>query len=158
MDFVVSKVAMAICALMVTAVLAGLFAEGNLLGGSRGFERILDEFCELTERAAVSGSESEILWEVPFLPSGEAATFSIYKGTVLVETNEGAAAERPSCGLHIWRPDGRALNESAVVALDEGAGSLEFDSGQTVEIVTRSIVYENEPRAFVFVYLITSAS
>ncbi len=152
MDFIVSKVATAVCALLVIAVLAGLFTEGGLLGVECGFEHLLDEFCELADRAAVG--ETSMVWEVPFLQNGEGVTFSIHKGTVLVESNEGAAARQPSCGVHHWRSDGRCLNESMVAALDEGAGSLIFESGQNVEIVSQMLTYENEIRTFVFVHLL----
>jgi hypothetical protein len=152
MDFIVSKVAMAVCALLVITVLAGLFTEGALLGGDNGFEHILDEFCELAERTAMG--EAFIAWDVPFLPSGESVTISIHKGTVLVESNEGAAARKPACGLHLWRSDGRCLNESMVTALDDGAGSLIFESGQTAEIVSQILTFENEARTFVFVHML----
>lgn len=153
MDFVVSKVAMAICALLVIAVVSGFFSSGFLRGGTHAFHHILEEFCDLTERAAESGCESEMIWNVPFLPSGDGVTLSINKGTVLLESNEGSAAERPWCGVHLWHSDGRALNESTVTALDDGTGSLVFESGQSVEIVSKSIIFEDEPRIFVFAYL-----
>ena len=152
MDFIVSKVAMAVCALLVIAVLAGLFTEGALLGGDKGFEHILEEFCELADRASMG--EAHMEWEVPFLPSGECVTISVHKGTVLVESSAGAAARQPASGLHLWSSDGRCLNESMVAALDDGAGSLIFESGQTVEIVAQTLTYENEARTFVFVHLL----
>ena len=152
MDFIVSKVAMAVCALLVVAVLAGLFTESALIGGDSGSEHILDEFCELADRAAMG--EASIVWEVPFLPSGEGVTISVHKGTVLVESSEGVAARLPAFGLHLWRSDGRCLNESMVTALDDGAGSLIFESGQMVEIVSQIHTIENEARALVFVYML----
>ena len=152
MDFVVSKVAMAICALLVVTILAGVFSEDAFVGRPRGFEHILSEFCDLTERTCARGSVGSIVWNTPFLPSGESVTVSIHKGTVLVESTEGSAARKPSQGLHLWRPDGRPLNLSMVEALDEGAGCLTFESGQDMNIVAESVTFENERRIFVFVY------
>jgi hypothetical protein len=152
MDFVVSKVAMAICALLVVAVLAGVFSEGALVGRTRGFEHILNEFCDLIERACAKGSEGSIAWSTPFLQSGESVTISIHKGTVLLESAEGSDARRPSHGLHLWHSDGRPLNLSMVEALDECAGCLTFESGQDMNIVAESVTFENERHIFVFVY------
>jgi len=154
MDFIVSKVAMAMCALIVTAALAGVFTDGALLGKVSGPEQILQEFCELADRAALSGSEAEVVWQAPFMLDGGSVTISIDKGTVLVESRESSAAGRPSQGLHLWRADSRCLNESVVRALDEGAGCFTFESGQSVEIVTKLVTFEGEPRHFVFVYLV----
>jgi len=106
----------------------------------------------LADRAAMG--ETYMRWETPFLPSGEGVTISIHKGTALVESSAGAAARQPASGLHLWRSDGRYLNESMVAALDDGAGSLIFESGQTVEIVAQTLTYENDARTFVFVYLL----
>lgn len=152
MDFVVSKVAMAICSLLVITVLVGLFTDGAFLGGNSDSGHVLDEFCDLTDRAFLGGSS--IVWQTPFLPSGESVTISIHNGIVLVESSEGAAARQPSCGLHLWRSDGRCMNASTVTSMDDGAGSLIFESGQTVEIAARILTYESEPRVFVFVYLV----
>ena len=154
MDFVVSKVAMAICALMVVAVLAGVFSGGALVGRAHGFEHILTEFCELTERAGTTGPKSSIVWIAPYLPDGDGVTISIHRGIVLIESNDGSAADRPSRGIHVWHPDGRELNRSTVEALDRSAGTLSFESGQSVEIVAKSVTYENEQRLFVFAYLV----
>lgn len=154
MDFVISKVAMAICALLVVAILAGVFSEDALVGRSRGFEHILSEFCDLIERTSARGSEGEIVWTTPFLPSGEPVTISLHKGTVLVESTEGSDARTPSQGLHLWRSDGRPLNLSMVEALDESAGCLTFESGQYVKIIAESVTFEDELRIFVFVHLL----
>ncbi len=153
MDFIVSKVAMAICALLVVAVLAGVFSQGALLGTGSSLERILDEFCDLTERVALGEGVSSLVWETPTLPEGEDVTFSIHRGIVLVESNQGSAAGSPAYGVHIWRPDGRTLNESTVEALDECSGSLIFQSGQKIRIAAEALIYEQEPRTFVFAYL-----
>jgi hypothetical protein len=152
MDFIISKVAMIICALLVVATVSGLFTDGALTGEDDAFERILDEFCDLTGEAVMG--EGSIVWQVPFLPDGDGVTISIHRGTVLVESADGASARQAPSGLHLWQSDGRCVNESMVASLDEGAGSLVFESGQTVEIVTRVLTYENELRAFVFVYVL----
>ncbi len=152
MDFVVSKVAMAICALLVVTVVAGVFSEGALIGRTRGFEQVLAKFVNLAEQAVGTGSESSVLWCAPYLPDGEGVTISIYRGIVLVESTEGSAADYPIRGIHVWHPDGQPLNRSMVDALDRCSGSLTFESGQSVVIVTKFVTYEDERRLLVFVY------
>jgi len=151
MDFVISKVVMAICALLVIATLTGLFTEESLLGNDRGISHVLDEFCEIAARANMC--ESDVLWQTPFLLDGGVVTMSIQKESVLAESSGEAAARQLSSRVHLWRSDGRPLNESAILALDSDAGSLVFESGTTVEIVSRMLTYEDGPRIFVFVYL-----
>jgi hypothetical protein len=151
MDFVASKVAMAICSLIVVTILAGLFSDGALMTGRRDFEHVLDELCAIIDRAAAG--ETRILWEVQPTANGEGVTISICKGTVLAESSDGTAARRPLCGIHLWTSDGRPMNESMVEALDESAGSLVIESGQTVEIVSHELLCDDERRVFVFVSL-----
>ena len=152
MDFVVSKVAMAICALLVVTVMTGLFAESAILGGGSGFEHVLDEFCELVDRAAAW--ESSVVWQAPFLPDGGEVAISIEMGVVLLESEDGTVARKPAGGLHLWHTDDRPLNSSMVRALDEGTGSLIFQSGQKVEILSKVLTCNQERRTFVFAYLL----
>ena len=70
MDFVVSKLAMAVCALLVVSALGGVFESGFLFSEVDELESILRDLCATMEGAVLSGCESTTKWEVPFLADG----------------------------------------------------------------------------------------
>jgi hypothetical protein len=150
MDFIVSKVAMSICALMVVAVLAGVFDRDAFVDGDEGLSGILERFCGLVDRAADSRSEFISGWKVPLLPSGDSIAISIQAGVVKAVSDGGIARAQQSCGLHTWVWDGAGLNLSSIVDMDESAPQLDFKSGETILIRTTQVTLENEPRFLVF--------
>lgn len=150
MDFVVSKVAMSICALMVVAALSGAFDRDAFVGEDEGLSRILESLCDLVNRAATSRSEFAVGWIVPLLPSGDSMAISIQAGLVKAEGIGSTERAQPSCGLHTWVWDGGEMNLTAMVDMDETSPQLDFRSGETIIIRTVQVTLENEPRFLVF--------
>jgi hypothetical protein len=151
MDFIVSKVAMAICALMVVAVLAGVVNRDAFVDHDQELATILAIFGSLVERAATSCSEIAADWTVPLLSDGESVSVSIQGGIVAAEAGGRTARAQPACGIHTWDWDGSGLNLTSIEGLDESSPRLQFTSGEAILIETIQVTLENECTYLVFV-------
>jgi len=149
-DFVVSKVAMSVCALMVVAVLAGVFDGDAFIDRDHGLSGVLDRLSDLVDRAATSSSEFTTGWRVPLSSDGSPIVISIRAGSVSAECSGRTAVAQPACGLHTWTWDGRGLNSSSINEMDRLSPQLMFESGMTILIRTIMVTFENEPRYLVF--------
>jgi hypothetical protein len=149
-DFVVSKVAMSICALMVVAVLAGVFDRDAFVDRDHELSGVLDRLSGLVDRAATSSSEFTTGWIVPLSFDGSSIVVSIRAGAVSAESGGRTAMTQPACGLHTWTWDGRGLNSSSICEMDKSSPQLRFESGMTILIRTILVTLENEPRYLVF--------
>ena len=150
MDFVVSKVAMSICALMVVAVLAGVFDRDAFVDRDHELSGVLNRLSGLVDRAATSSSEFTTGWRVPLLSDGCAIVISIRAGAISAESGGRTTMTQPACGLHTWNWDGRGLNSSSICEMDRSSPQLRFESGMTILIRTILVTLENEPRYLVF--------
>jgi len=151
MDFIVSKVAMSVCALMVVAMLAGVVDRDAFVDHDQELATILVRFGGLVERAATSCSEVAADWTVPLLSGGESVSVSIQAGIVAIEAEGKAARAQPACGIHTWDWDGSMLNLSSIEELDESSPRLQFTSGEAILIDTVQVMLENECAYLVFI-------
>jgi len=149
-DFVVSKVAMSICALMVVAVLAGVFDRDAFVDRDDELSGVLDGLFSIVDRAATSNSEFTAGWRVPLSSDGSPIVISIRAISVSAESGGRTAMAQPACGIHTWSWDGRGLNSSSISVMDESSPQLMFESGMTILIRTILVTLENEPRYLVF--------
>ena len=150
MDFVVSKVAMSICALIVVGVL------GGLIHGTRSSEvdyeltAVLDELGELVESAGRASASGQIHWVVPALSNGEDVEIQV-SSILLRGTSDGHSEVRGlSCTVHTWLWDGTMLNSTIVTELDRSAEPIEADSGEKIAIRVECVPVDNESLLMVF--------
>jgi len=149
-DFVVSKVAMSICALMVVGALAGVFDRDAFVQRDHELSGVLNRLSSVVDRAAVSSSEFTTGWRVPLSSDGSLIVISIRAGSVSAESGGRTAMAQPACGLHTWSWDGRGLNSSSICEMDASSPQLGFESGMTILIKTIMVTLDNEPRYLVF--------
>ncbi len=150
MDFVVSKVAMSICALMVVSVLAGVFDRDAFVDRDHELYEILDRLSCFVNKVATSWSEFTTGWRIPLSSDGGPIVISMRAGSVSAESGGRIAMVQPACGLHTWTWDGQGLNSSAVCEMDRSSPQLRFESGMTILIRTILVTLENEPMYLVF--------
>ena len=150
MDFVVSKVAMSICALMVVGALAGVFDRDAFVQRDHELSGVLDRLSSVVDRAAISSSEFTTGWRVPLSSDGSPIMISIRAGSVSAESGGRTAVAQPACDLHTWSWDGRGLNSSAICEMDASSPQLRFESGMTILIRAIMVTLDNEPRYLVF--------
>lgn len=151
MDFVISKVAMSICALVVAGALSGCMDPRNFVDPSAELDDLVREFCGLVDRMVMSGSACSLTWEVPSLANGGGATLLIDQGMVSAEGCGETSVGRPVSCLHTWKNTGASLNASALELLDSLADGLGARSGERVFLTTELVLLDNEPRYLAFV-------
>jgi len=151
MDFVISKVAMSICALLVAGIMATALDFHRLADEPGELRDVLREFSGLVETALQSGSRGSIEWSVPPMSTGDRVTITVEDGVIRGESGGSKAVLHPSCELHTWKWNGSALNRTAVEALD-ASSKFVADSGQTIGIYTVSVQIGGDSALFVFVH------
>ncbi len=158
MDFIVSKVAMSICALLVVSILGGMLRSDIFVDERDELKSILTDLSRTIERAAWSGCEAKTAWTVPCLTDHEIIEVSIHSSTVSAESGGRTVVISPACEIHTWSWNGSALNASLVQYLDNFSPAVHSVSGQAIEVRTQSVSFENGYRMFAFVGSIPSAS
>lgn len=149
MDFVVSKVVMSICALMVVGALSGCLAPFADTGAE--LEDIVGTFCGLVDRAVMSGSAASLAWEVPFLADDQRMTFTVHRGVVTAECCSERATGQPLTGVHTWRNTGASMNISGLSLLDAASDPLTAGSGAALLLVTDLVLLDGLPTYLAFV-------
>ncbi len=150
MDFILSKVAMSVCALMVVAIIGGIFGEGALLNPKGELENIVDGFCSVANQIAVSGAEGRISWQIPFMSDGEALKVRLDGVLVRAESEDERAVHQPIVKVRTWTYDGYPMNASKLAELDLICPALEAQSGHAIELESRLVTLDNQKRLFVF--------
>ncbi len=151
MDFFLSKVAISICALLIVAVLGTAMNQDRFIDGGEEIKSILEEFCQVAERAYVAGIEGMVISVVPELPNGDSITvFVEHRGISSHETGKTLAAS-PHCAIHTWRWDGMGLNQSTIETLDESSEGFAVSSGHGMIVETAYVLIENDVELMVFV-------
>jgi len=151
MDFIISKVAMSACALLVVGVLGGCMDPSRFADPGHELDAVVREFCSLVDRATLSRSLSSLTWEVPYLSDGQVLRVVIDRGTVVAEGGEGRSAGQPVTGIHTWRSTGASMNTTGLMLLDTLAEKFAALSGEAVLLVTELVLIDNEPTYLAFV-------
>jgi len=150
MDFVLSKVAMSVCALLVVAMIGGMFEEGALLNPKGELENIVDGLRSIVDQIALSGAEGAVSWRIPFTSGGE--VIMVWLDGTLVQAEYGFYREvvQPAIKVRTWIYDGCPMNASRLAELDDECPVLEASSGHSIDLVSRLVTLDNQNRLFVF--------
>jgi len=151
MDFVISKVAMSVCALLVVSVLGGAFGGDVLFKKIDELDSILNDLSTTLERAVWSGCEGDTIWRVPFLSDGKSVNISVRDSVLSARAGQESAVLKPACDAHTWVWEGTALNQSSLRVLDASSPSVVTCSGLALEIRTRAVTLEDQNRILAFV-------
>ena len=150
MDFIVSKVAMSICALLVVAVLGGMIHGSRSSENAYELKGVLEDLCGLVENAGRASASADIRWAVPELHNGEDLTIQISSNLVRAVIDGHSEVRRLSCTVHTWVWDGATLNSTIVSRLDRFAETMEVVSGEKVGIRVENVLLDNESILMVF--------
>lgn len=151
MDFIVSRIAMSVCALLVIGILAGV-VDGPLFDGpSAEIEDAVKGFCRVAEEVAGSRAEVELDWTVPSLLSGDVIRMTISCDLVSVTCAGSRAVAAPACEMRMWTWDGSALNESLLSALDGSSEPIEAVSGDVIVLRSMKVECDGLARPMLFV-------
>lgn len=151
MDFVVSKVALSVLALMTAGTLYGLY-DGDMLTDAEGdLDRILQRFADETVWPSTDGAESRILWEVPGLPDGGVVWLVVGGPTAEAHSGSSVAALLLPTAVHTWSPTGVPLNATTLESLDDRSARLRACTGQHVTVESVIVMMDNSEELMLFV-------
>ena len=151
MDFLVSKVAMAVSALLVAALLAGALDDSRFVDQDDEITRVLSELCRLIEGAYHANTEIDLTWSVPMMPTGAELHVSVDGGLIFGESGGFSAVVQPMCEFHTWKPTTDCLNRSNVDEKDRSAPAVFISSGQALRITAAEILVDSAENLMVFV-------
>ncbi len=150
MDFVISKVAMSVCGLLVVGVLSGCMDPARFADPGHELDRIIRGFCDLVDRAVLSRSDSSLAWSVPCRADGQSVEVVISGGIVAAEAGGERSFGQPAMGIHTWHNTGAAMNMTGLRLLDASAEDLITFSGESLIISTELVLLENQPTYLAF--------
>ena len=101
-DFVVSKVAVVICALLVLTILRGVTGTDMKAPLKEALEEIVGGLCSLADGIMSAGGECETIWTVPPLPSGESIMITLEHGTLRGECEDHEVIRAPTALIRTW--------------------------------------------------------
>jgi len=151
MDFIVSRVCMAVSALVVLGILAGLFVPGPASEPVEDLEAILEDLSRTVGLLAAHEAQGELLWAVPSLPSGESIRLEVLGCSAIAQSSHRTACAQLQVPLRTWLWSGQALNESELAHLDEAAEPLSAPSGTTLRMTMSTVQVAGVERVAVFV-------
>jgi len=151
MDFVISKVAMSIFALLVASVVGGLLNADMFVRDDSELSSILETLCDHVQRLERCGPGSKTTWTVPFLAAGTSVEVSVERNVARCVSGNGIEMSYIGSCLHLWVWDGTELNESQLDSLDESSGVVRAVSGQTLKLYCQRVLFENDLRNLLFV-------
>ncbi len=151
MDFVISRVAMAICALIVVMIFSGLLDVTTSPELEHELTSALEALDGLIDRAGSSRAEESIEWPVP-QASGD-GELAIELSCDLIRGAIGGCSKvmRPSCTIHTWGWLGAQMNRTSLEDRDRTSPPILASSGQTISIRSELMLIDNTPTFLVFV-------
>lgn len=142
-DFVVSKVVMSICALLVAGGLAGVVETSLEADPGGDLKDILDDLQGTLSRLASHGGDFDLTWTVPALPSGSVVHMSFGDGPVVARADGVTRAADTWPEIHTWAWDGRPLNVTGVEELDSSSPRLEAWTGDALAITAYEVLLDD---------------
>lgn len=134
MDFIVSKVAMSVAALVTVGVAGGVFDLCLAPDEVAELEGVLQDLAARLMLVASTGPGSTSTWTVPQLSTGDAVTMHVSSEMFSASSSGERAFREPPVEIHTWQWEGMDLNMSIVETLDEEAMPLCVESGSSVLI------------------------
>lgn len=131
-DFVMSKVALSLCALVVAVSMSSSVEKGLSPDPGADLERILAEIQDTVSMMTAHGGASSIEWRVPALPSGASVSVSFMEGGVLASAH--GLARVAHSDLHVWTWDGMPLNSTRLEELGVASAPMEKRTGDLVAL------------------------
>jgi hypothetical protein len=153
MDFVVSKVAMSVCALLVAGCLSEIVGTSTGPDPDADLASLLEDLQgDVSSMAALRG-ECCAAWPVPRLPTGAPVDLSVAGGSACAASGGEARWAEMWPYPHTWDWDGAPVNWTTVANRDDSAAGVRAVSGDTLWIRFESVQVDDADALLLFVSL-----
>ncbi|UCE80940.1 MAG: hypothetical protein JSV94_00405 [Methanobacteriota archaeon] len=153
MDFVISKAALSICALLVASVLGQTLSEPPTSSELRGLEAVADHIDDLLSVLAGVDCEITHAYDVPSLSTGSTITLIFRTGGVEISSEDAQVTISSRMRIHLWEWNGTELNRSIIDGLDTNHDSLVVVTGDQLRIFATHIPVQSVSMYMTFVRL-----
>jgi len=150
-DFIVSKVALSVCALLTVAVLSNVFDRDRFVPTAAEVRRIVNDLRETIDSVYGGGTEKSVSWLVPRLPDGKDISICIIGGFIRGDAEGHSFIARPIAPVHTWAWDEKRLNESLIRDLDNSSDDIHAVSGEVFVISSMAARVDNDQTLLVFI-------
>ncbi|MEW5748468.1 MAG: hypothetical protein AB1793_06770 [Candidatus Thermoplasmatota archaeon] len=149
-DFVVSKVAMSVCALLVAGCLSEIVSTSTGPDPGGDLAGILADLQGDVSSLAELRGECSLEWPVPSLPSGGPVELSVGGGAACARSGTESRSAEVHPPPHTWGWDGLPLNSTELAERDLASPVLTARSGDTLSLrmVTVTLDGSEEPVLF----------
>ena len=153
MDFVISKVCLSICALLLLVTIGGTFDEPLSSAELREIMIVADRFDDLILTLVERGCEAKHVYRMPSLASGSAITMTLRTSGLEIQSENARHDVALSYPLHLWEWNLTELNQSDVEWMDSSAWPLAATSGELLRIEVMKIPIQGVATMMVFLTL-----
>jgi hypothetical protein len=150
LDFVISKVAMSVCALIVASILGPVLVGNHHPGDEAELECMMTRLCGSIATAMLSGVETDIVFPLTTTSSGSHIRLDVRTESLLLSSETEMALGHPCTDLHLWRWNGSDLRTADVAQLDLLCGCGVAATGQALMISTRWALLDSAPSLLAF--------
>ena len=144
MDFVVSKVAMSICALLVMGAILGALQGQDFVEPVDELRDIAVSFCAVSEGLLRDGGEGGLAWRVPFAASGGSITISLGGESVVLSGSGRHVVERTWFPINTWSWDGTEMNSTQMRDRELHAPRIQANSGEDIWLSCTRVAVDND--------------
>ncbi|HUV61757.1 MAG TPA: hypothetical protein VMW71_06290 [Thermoplasmata archaeon] len=153
MDFVISKVGMSICALLVVSVLGQSLYESSTTSEMDALEGIVRLFDHFLFNCVRGGEDVDCLYRVPHLPDGALVCMTFHPGGVIASSENARVYAETCCPLNLWDWSGDELNQTVLGEMNRDCDPIESTSGDGLLIQVRCVPIQSVPCRMAFVSL-----
>jgi hypothetical protein len=153
MDFVISKVGMSICALLVVSILGQSLHELSSTGEMDALEGIVRLFDRLLYSCMEGGDDVDCIYRVPHLPDGSLVRMAFHPGGVIASSENAWAHAETCCPLNLWDWSGDELNQTVLGEMNRDCNPIETSSGASLLIEVRCVSVQSVLCRMAFVSL-----
>jgi hypothetical protein len=153
MDFVISKVGMSICALLVVSVLGQSLYESFSTGEMDALEGIVRLFDRLLYSCVEGGEDVDCIYRVPHLPDGSLVCMTFHPDSVIASSEDARILAEMCCPLNLWDWSGDELNQTVLSEMNRDCDPIEATSGDGLLIEVRCVPVQSVSCRMAFISL-----
>lgn len=153
LDFVISKVAMSVCALFVASLLGPALANSQHHDTDSELEDIIVRLARVVSAAMIDGLEADAAQHLPRTISGEAIRVDLRSDSFIAVSESERASCQLCAAIHLWIWNGSGLRSSVLDELDRTHSMVSAVSGDVVKVSTRWVPIDSTPTLLTFVWI-----
>ncbi len=154
-DFIVSKVAMSICALMFMAVASGIVTHSMTLDEGSELSEMLGSLEELILLVSGCVSECDLTWSVPCTQDGSEIWLDICHSYMTASADGRTVGVELQDPVHTWEWQGESLNQSIIEERDLASDHLKLHTDDVLCVNTSLILVDELPSILLFLVQVT---